>query len=90
MPLCFKILNISVFDGAWGHTTLPFNFLNFGRFQIFQLYCLCKLDAIGEYSVSFFIQIISVEECFNKNWSKKIVQERYSTFIVCEMKLYMD
>ena len=37
-PYVFKILNISIFDGAWSDKKLPFNFIKFGRFQIFELY----------------------------------------------------
>ena len=65
MPLYFKILNISIFDGDWNHTKSPINFLKFVNFQIFELYCFWNLDTIGEQSAPSVIQMISVEECYN-------------------------
>ena len=47
-PYVFKILNMSIFDGAWHHTKLTFNSLKFGYFQIFELYDFWDSNVIGK------------------------------------------
>ena len=43
-----NIYNISIFDGAWSQTKLTVNFLKFGQFSEFELYCFCDLYSIKE------------------------------------------
>ena len=45
-PNAFKILGILIFDGDWRHTKYPFNFIRFGNFYHFELYCFHKSDNI--------------------------------------------
>ena len=77
-----KILNISIFDGAWNHTKPIFSFLKFERFQMFELYWFWDSVAIGKYNAPCASQTISFEEKIMIQYKQNIVPESFIMFIV--------
>ena len=61
MLSCFQYIKCSIFDGAWHHTKLPFNFLETGNSYSLNFIFFGYLNAIGEWIAPCVICIISFE-----------------------------